>query len=392
MNFEPQKFFIGLVDFFSVLMPGAMLAYAIKDWAAATLFGFNTHFPLNGTEAAVIFLFASYLLGHMLFLVGAILDETVYEPLRALTELGQMKRLTKGDDLRPHWLRWIASTSFLFGRNADNAAMQAQQLKARALHKLRAEDAINAFQWCKARLAKDHSEGLLAVQRFEADSKFFRSFFVVLATLAAVYALRRQGLAASLCLAAMAPVLWSYIDQRFKATQQAYRYVITLEAERMLDENKPNLPAAAPRDDGLSHAGGAVYRMKGEEAEYMMVGGSKNRSERLLPKGHIEPGEDPRITAVREVREESGHWARVECFLGDRRLDKKDDQSPLVRWFLLEHREGPDSKPRPENRPCEWLSLKEAVKRASFRETRVLLRYAERRRRAAAKARITHRT
>jgi len=31
MNFEPQKFFIGLVDFFSILMPGAMLTYLGKD-------------------------------------------------------------------------------------------------------------------------------------------------------------------------------------------------------------------------------------------------------------------------------------------------------------------------------------------------------------------------
>ena len=39
MNFEPQKFFIGLVDFFSIFMPGALLTYLVKDWAALKFLG-----------------------------------------------------------------------------------------------------------------------------------------------------------------------------------------------------------------------------------------------------------------------------------------------------------------------------------------------------------------
>ena len=41
MNFEPQKFFISLVDFFSILMPGALLAYLGKDWVGPFLLGQN---------------------------------------------------------------------------------------------------------------------------------------------------------------------------------------------------------------------------------------------------------------------------------------------------------------------------------------------------------------
>ena len=39
MNFEPQKFFIGLVDFFSIFMPGALLTYLLKDWVAMRFLG-----------------------------------------------------------------------------------------------------------------------------------------------------------------------------------------------------------------------------------------------------------------------------------------------------------------------------------------------------------------
>ena len=289
MNFEPQKFFIGLVDFFSIFMPGALLTYLVKDWAAMKFLG-TTGYPLNGPEPVIVFFFASYLLGHAAFLLSAVLDEWIYDPIRALTDWGQIKRLANGKDLSPLWLRRLAASDLLFGREADDkTVMHAQRIKARALHHLAAEDAVNAFQWCKARLTKDLPEGLLAVQQFEAASKFFRSLFVVLATLALFYARHDKFLEAGLCFAGMLPSLWRYIDQRFKATQQAYWFVITLEAR------EAKALTGVPRGNRLSHAGGIVYRK--QRTERMLVEASKNRSERVLPKGHIEPGEDPRITA-----------------------------------------------------------------------------------------------
>lgn len=96
MNFEPQKLFIGLVDFFSILMPGAMLAYFAKDWLAKN-FGFAGVYPLDSWEAVLVFLFASYLLGHFAFLLSSALDELIYDRVRGWTDWGQIsKRLAKG--------------------------------------------------------------------------------------------------------------------------------------------------------------------------------------------------------------------------------------------------------------------------------------------------------
>ena len=85
MNFEPQKLFIGLVDFFTILMPGAILAYVVKDWGAANFFGLNFGVALDRAETVIVFLFFSYLLGHFVFLISAKLDEWLYDRLRALT-------------------------------------------------------------------------------------------------------------------------------------------------------------------------------------------------------------------------------------------------------------------------------------------------------------------
>jgi 8-oxo-dGTP pyrophosphatase MutT (NUDIX family) len=377
MSFEPQKFFIGLVDFFSILMPGALLTYLGKDWAALALLG-QPGFRLDGAEAWMVFLFASYLLGHFAFLFGAMLDNWLYYPLRSSTDWGQIGRLANGKRLRASMWRALAASSWLFGKNADAAVMQAQRIKACALQALSAEGAINAYQWCKARLSKDHPEGLVAVQRFEADSKFFRSFSVVLVVLALIFAFQHRPVPALVCAGFLLPALWRYVDQRFKATQQAYWFVIMLEG--MKDSSTPAV-SLGHRPDRLTHAGGVVFHKRGEAVEYLLVQASRDRTQWVLPKGHIDPGEDPRETAVREVKEETGHWARVMKWIEDLPLGA-DANSSLVRVYLMEAAEDEErakkSKPWPtENRQHQWLILAEAKQKVSFDETRRLLEKAE---------------
>ena len=349
MNFEPQKFFIGLVDFFTILMPGAVLTYIVKDWGAANLFGLNFGVALDRAETVIAFLFFSYLLGHFIFLISAMLDDWLYGRLRALTDWGQIsRRLSQGKKLSASWNRRFANR--VFGENADDAVIQAQRIKARALTPLEAGDAVNAFQWCKARLLlMNDQQAFAAVQRFEADSKFFRSFSVVLAALTLAYAFRDERPATAICLVGALLALWRYIDQRFKSTQQAYWLVISHEAE------SAKLAAARPRQDGLTHAGGVVYRLTDGGAEVLLVRASKNCHEWVLPKGHIEPGEEPRVTAVREIREETGHWVRITEWLSDRQLDDAKE-TPFVRWFLAECCEKPGEWRR-ERRQHEWWSL-----------------------------------
>ena len=77
MNFEPQKFFIGLVDFFSILMPGAMLTYLDKDWIAMKL-SLESGFSLDSVEMGFVFFVFCYLLGHFIFLVSFLLVEVFF--------------------------------------------------------------------------------------------------------------------------------------------------------------------------------------------------------------------------------------------------------------------------------------------------------------------------
>lgn len=380
MSFEPQKFFVGLVDFFSVLMPGGLLAYLGKDWAAQALFC-QSSYELEGGEAWMVFLFASYLLGHFVFLFGALLD-LPYDRLRKCTILGQIERLAKGKSLSWRGWRWLARKAF--GKHADSAVTQAVRLKTRALQCVSAADAINAFQWCKARLSQDHSEALTTVQRFEADSKFFRSFSMVLAGLA-LFLVWPHPSAALVCAGGLMLALWRYVDQRFKATQQAYWFILTFASK----DPSSTMGAAQliPREDGVTHAGGVVYRKREKTIEYLLVQANRNRVQWVLPKGHIEPGEEPRATAVREVNEETGYWARVVRWIDT--VDFEINATVISsQMYLMEYVDAAkvtvDKMTKhlvedwpPENRQHVWLEFGEAKQKSTFEETKRLLNLAD---------------
>jgi hypothetical protein len=112
MNFDPQKFFIGLIDYFSILLPGAMLTFMIKEADESILFGINVYLNKGETKKLAVFLFSSYLLGHFLFLVGSILDDCVYDPIRKRTEEKQIENLIYRKRLSPFMIRWLASLFF----------------------------------------------------------------------------------------------------------------------------------------------------------------------------------------------------------------------------------------------------------------------------------------
>ena len=251
MNFEPQKLFIGLMDFFSILLPGALITYLVKDQVGPALFGQPRYGTIVGPEGWFVFLFSSYLLGHFAFLVGAwALDNWVYDPLRARSPGKEIQRLAKGKELHFRLWRWLARHSIK--GDSDRALRAAMRIKEHYLEPLAATDAVNTFQWSKARLAGESPEAMASVQRFEADSKFFRSLVVVLLFLPVwslwlyLYLRLHPDAAAGphwwqtgiigwigivgVYLVLLVGALWRYVDQRSKSTSQAYWHILFLES------------------------------------------------------------------------------------------------------------------------------------------------------------------
>ena len=218
MDWDPQKFFVGLMDFFSILLPGALLTFVFMDDVGPVVLG-GRYTQLADLTAWAVFLGSSYLFGHLVFLLGSWLDE-LYDWARSYTLDAQIRRLAK----RGRILAWPARMLvWLVYRNERGLAVErAARLKELALEPVGAGRAINAFQWCKMRLSIDQPSILANVQRFEADSKFFRCFVIVLVLLLAAAAWKEWPAPFVVALPVLLVLaLWRYMEQRLKAINQA---------------------------------------------------------------------------------------------------------------------------------------------------------------------------
>jgi diadenosine hexaphosphate hydrolase (ATP-forming) len=115
----------------------------------------------------------------------------------------------------------------------------------------------------------------------------------------------------------------------------------------------------------------------GDTACYLLIGPSRDRpGEWLLPKGHIEPGEDRAAAAVREVKEETGVVARILDSLPVS-LIRLTFKNIVVQYFLMEKE---SEVPRAETRRMGWFPYNEAVRLITHESNRELLVEAERKR------------
>lgn len=365
MNFEPQKFFIGLIDFFSVILPGAVLAYLLKSEAPGLPI-VDRLAAVGGGEGIAVFLVASYLIGHVVFLVGAYALDKAYDVVRQATLNKQIRDLARHGALRPKWQRIIIHA--LFKHERDAAVKKAGEIRRARLKALDAASAMNTFQWAKLYLSKEFPDALAMVQRFEADSKFFRSLsvglvLVCVASLPMTFAwLVDASMARQLPMSGRAPIifalalvalplaLWRYAEQRHKSTNQAYWAVIALESHK--GDLRANVRPPAPTE--TTHAGGVVFRRRGPKAEFLLVETTRGKLRWVLPKGHIESGESEQEAAIREVLEEAGVWGRIREDLGIIRYTDDDGEAVRTRLYLME---AVGTGPRADrSRRLKWVS------------------------------------
>lgn len=130
------------------------------------------------------------------------------------------------------------------------------------------------------------------------------------------------------------------------------------------------MPAATPCQP--THAGGLVYRFQDTQIQYLVVQAKGNPEHWILPKGHIEPGETPEQTAVRELAEETGVVAGIVTELGYLRFSVANRLITTV-YYLMRYQTQVTPQ---EERLCRWLPYDAALRLLTFPATRDLLRQA----------------
>ncbi len=118
-------------------------------------------------------------------------------------------------------------------------------------------------------------------------------------------------------------------------------------------------------------SGGIVFRHnpKTQVVEILLIQDAKNRW--TVPKGHVEPGEEPKATAEREIREETGlQEMRVHSWLGkvNFRYRRSHTLVLMTMHIYLVEALGNSDKLHPEDwlNDIKWLAATEAVDRIAY--------------------------
>lgn len=123
-------------------------------------------------------------------------------------------------------------------------------------------------------------------------------------------------------------------------------------------------------------AGGVAFRWQASEPQIAIVC-VKPKQRWQLPKGIVDPGESPEVTAVREVREEAGVETErlalietIEYWYRSLRNGKPVRYHKFVHFYLLRYLNGDVSNHDHEVEEARWVSFEEALDLLEFKGER----------------------
>jgi hypothetical protein len=214
---KPSEFYVGVIDFFAILLPGAIATAILAQRIGRLVIGPLVPAPSSQAGIWVAFLICSYFLGHLVFLVGSYLDP-LYNALR--------------ERLNPYG----NESAYQCATRVRDSMIQGDERQA-----------LNTFQWARSVLIAQCPAAAEDVRRLEADSKFFRSLLVVCVLSAAVF-LASGSLPQSIVTIALVPLCFvRYYERRLKSTTQAYIHVLSL--------HRLGILSTAPKQGEPSHSG-----------------------------------------------------------------------------------------------------------------------------------------
>ncbi len=201
---KPSEFYVGVLDFFAILLPGAIATAILTPSLGPLVLGPLIPAPTGEADKWVVFLAFAYFIGHIIFLVGSYID-VFYNFLR--------------ERLNPYG----NESAYRCATSIRDSFIESSEKKA-----------LNTFQWTKSVLIAKSPNAAADVHRLEADSKFFRSLVVVCALSSAAFYSRGHSVEGLVVMLLILPCFARYYERRLKSTTQAYIHVITMHRLGML--------------------------------------------------------------------------------------------------------------------------------------------------------------
>ncbi len=179
MNIKPSDFFIGVIDFFSIVLPGALVTYFLMGMFYDEIFGAGKIFllPSDGAVQWIVFLFSTYIIGNIIFMLASKLDDLYDKFIRKLfvknhsLEVKVANYIQEGFINTDYWITQLNSS----GRLSNSEIKEIYSKDSRYI--------FNTFKWSQHYLLFNNPEAYSEVKRIEADSKFFRSLVIAFLTI-----------------------------------------------------------------------------------------------------------------------------------------------------------------------------------------------------------------
>jgi 8-oxo-dGTP pyrophosphatase MutT (NUDIX family) len=138
--------------------------------------------------------------------------------------------------------------------------------------------------------------------------------------------------------------------------------------KRLVGRNRPSISEAVHE----TTSGGVIFRhnqKKNGRLEILLIRDAKGRW--TIPKGHVEPGEDPGATAEREIREETGlQDMEVYYWLGKVHFRYRRAQTLVLMTmniYLVEGQGNTDQlEPEEWLTDVKWLPATEAIDKIAY--------------------------
>jgi hypothetical protein len=223
-TYKPSELFIGVFEFFAILLPGAALMFLLQNSIVPV---FEALLPRlhNELQGWIAFLFAAYIAGHFLHLFGFLLDQYLYDELYKPLKLKEGKT---GEILLARVRHIIVSRYGLSSEDVNH---------------------LSLFMWAGSVVRTLNSAASQELDRGGAESKFFRSWVYVF-FLGVVLSLVHQSLtSAVICLVLTFFSLWRFMDLRWKNSQLTYEYFLILNCPEQSKEPEQSIrkPSEASR-------------------------------------------------------------------------------------------------------------------------------------------------
>jgi hypothetical protein len=207
---KPADFFFGAMDFFAILLPGAVLAFLLTPWSSAV---FGPVLPRLNSEPKqwIAFAICSYLFGHLLHQIGSVLDD-IYD------RYADKKR-----------------------RFGEESLLKETRRLARAELGERVEG-LSMFSWAGSYVRAINPMAGAELERAGADSKFFRSLCLLAIFAIALFVLQGELLASLVAWALATFSFQRFCKQRWNTAQRTYEYFVILKNR---DPTAAELPKTA---------------------------------------------------------------------------------------------------------------------------------------------------